>query len=96
MQGAWVQSLVREIDPTYMLQPRVHMPQLRSLPAVTKTWSNQINKYFFKKDIFKKNQKNEFIFLVYLWGPLEIITFIFKKGLYALHLIIHLIILFGI
>ena len=29
-QGARVQSLVRELDPTCMLQLRVHMPQLRS------------------------------------------------------------------
>ena len=53
MQGAQVQSLVRELDPTCMLQLRVHMPQLksqqattkgagepqlRSMPAATKTW----------------------------------------------------------
>ena len=30
MQGAWVRSLVRELDPTCMLQLRVRVPQLRS------------------------------------------------------------------
>ena len=59
MQGAQVQSLVRELDPTCMLQLRVHMPQLksqqattkgagepqlRSMPAATKTWYNQKKK----------------------------------------------------
>ena len=44
MQGAWVQSPVRELDPTCMPQLRVLMPQLRSLPAATKTQCNQINK----------------------------------------------------
>ena len=44
MQGAWVQSLVREWDPTCMPQLRVRMPQLRSPCAATKTWCNQINK----------------------------------------------------
>ena len=42
--GGWVRSLVRELDPTCMLQLRVCMPQLRSLPAATKTWFNQISK----------------------------------------------------
>ena len=42
MQGAWVQSLPRELDPTCM-------PQLRSPRAATKTWCNQINKYYKKK-----------------------------------------------
>ena len=36
MQGARVQSLVRELDPTCMPQLRVHTPQLRSPPAATK------------------------------------------------------------
>ena len=36
MQGTRVPSLVRELDPTCMLQLRVHMPQLRSPPAATK------------------------------------------------------------
>ena len=31
MQGAQVQSLIRELDPTCMLQLRVHMPQLASV-----------------------------------------------------------------
>ena len=48
MQGAWVRSLVRELDPTCMPQLTVCVPQLRSPPATTKTWCNQINKYFFK------------------------------------------------
>ena len=43
-RGPRVQSLVRELDPTCMLQLRVCMQQLRSLPAATKTRSNQINK----------------------------------------------------
>ena len=34
--GTWVQSLVREQDPTCMPQLRVHMPQLRSPSAATK------------------------------------------------------------
>ena len=38
MQGARVQSLVGELDPTCM-------PQLRSPRAATKTWRSQINKY---------------------------------------------------
>ena len=50
MQGAWVQSLVGELDPTCMLQLRVRMPQLKipqaattqaatKIPrAATKTW----------------------------------------------------------
>ena len=42
VQVAQVQSLVRELDPTCMLQLRVCMPQLRSQPA-TKTQYNQIN-----------------------------------------------------
>ena len=42
MQGAQVRSLVRELDPTCMPQLRVHMPQLRSPPAATKTQRNQI------------------------------------------------------
>ena len=45
MQGAQVWSLVRELHRTCMLQLRVHMPQLRSPPAATKTPSNRINKY---------------------------------------------------
>ena len=36
VQGAWVQSLVGELDPTFMLQLGVHMPQLRSAHAATK------------------------------------------------------------
>ena len=44
MQGAWVQSLVWELDPTGMPQLRVHMTQLRRLPATTKTQCNQPNK----------------------------------------------------
>ena len=36
MQGAQVQSMVRELDPTSMLQLRVCMPQLRSTRAATK------------------------------------------------------------
>ena len=43
MLGAWVQSVVKELDPTCMLQLRVHMPQLRSPPATTKTRHNLIN-----------------------------------------------------
>ena len=43
MQGAWVRSLVRELDPACM-------QQLSSLPAATKTWHNQINKIFLKKE----------------------------------------------
>ena len=41
MQGAWVQSLVRELDPTW-LQLRVRMPQLKILCATTKIWYSQI------------------------------------------------------
>ena len=44
MQGNWVRSLVRELYPTCMPQLRVHMLQLRSPPAATKTQCNQINK----------------------------------------------------
>ena len=44
MQGAWVRSLVRELDPTCM-------PQLRSTPAATKTQSNL--KYINKINILK-------------------------------------------
>ena len=36
MQGAQLRSLVRELDPTCMLQLRVCMPQLRSPGAATK------------------------------------------------------------
>ena len=36
MQGAWVRSLVRELDPSAMTQ---------SFQATTKTWHSQINKY---------------------------------------------------
>ena len=36
MPGAWVQSLVRELDPTCMLQLRVLMPQLGSPHVSTK------------------------------------------------------------
>ena len=50
MQGAWVRSLVRELDSTCMpqlrvcmSQLRVCMPQLRSRQATTKTWCTQIN-----------------------------------------------------
>ena len=42
--GVRVRSLVRGLDPTRMPQLRVHMPQLRSLPAATKTWCSQIKK----------------------------------------------------
>ena len=48
MQGAQVQSLVRELDATCMPQLRVHELQLRSHQAATKTWRNQINKFFKK------------------------------------------------
>ena len=66
MQGARVRSLVRELDPTCMLQLKIPhaatkrscMPQLnichaatKILHATTKTWRSQIN-YFFK--LFKK------------------------------------------
>ncbi|XP_033697021.2 serine/threonine-protein kinase pim-1-like [Tursiops truncatus] len=37
MQGAWVQSLVRELDPTRVPQLGIHVPQLRSPPVATKT-----------------------------------------------------------
>ena len=53
-QGAWVWSLVRELDPNMpqlkrscMSQPRSKIPQ-----AATKTWCSQINKQMFK--FFKK------------------------------------------
>ena len=36
MQGARVQSLVRELDPTCMLQLGAQLPQLRSQRAATK------------------------------------------------------------
>ena len=49
MEGAWVRSLVRELDPICMLQLRVHMPQLRSPHAATKTRRNQINNVKKKK-----------------------------------------------
>ena len=35
-RGAQVQSLVRELNPTCMLQLRVHVPQLRNQRAATK------------------------------------------------------------
>ena len=55
MQGARVRSLVRELDPTFMPQLRVCMPQLRSPPTATKTRCNQINKWINKiKQILKK------------------------------------------
>ena len=41
MPGAWVQSLVGELDLACMPQLSVHMPQLRSPPATAKTWCNQ-------------------------------------------------------
>ena len=54
MQGARVQSLVGEVDPTCMLQLRVRMPQLRSphattkIPrAATKTQQSQNKEIFF-------------------------------------------------
>ena len=36
LQGPQVRSLVRELDPTYMPQIRVRMPQLRSPRTATK------------------------------------------------------------
>ena len=56
MQGPQVQSLVRELDPTCMLQLRVRMPQQRSWQAATKTRSNQI-----KKEIKKKKKRMGFL-----------------------------------
>ena len=53
MQGARVQSLVRELDPTCM-------PQLRNPPAATKTWCNQIN---IKKIIIIKISQKRFNFV---------------------------------
>ena len=41
MQGAWVWSLVGELDPTCMLQLQVRMPQLKILHAATKTLHSQ-------------------------------------------------------
>ena len=42
---------------TSMPQLRVRMPQLRNLPAATKTWCNQINKYLNKNKnkLFNQN-----------------------------------------
>ena len=54
MQGAWVRSLVRELDLTCMLQLRVRMPQLRSPPATTKEPVQQIIK---KKKLKKKKKE---------------------------------------
>ena len=68
MQGAQVRSLVKELDPTFMPQLRVHMPQLRvhmpqlrSLRAATKTQCNQINK-------FKKRGKKEILSLCFAYS----------------------------
>ena len=36
-EGAWVRSLVGELDPACMPQLRVHMPQLRSPHVATKS-----------------------------------------------------------
>ena len=48
-------------SPTCMPQLRVCMPQLRSLPAATKTQCNQINNFFlnylYGQFIFTKNAK---------------------------------------
>ena len=43
---------------SHMLQLRVLMPQLRSWQAVTKTRHNQINKYFFLKNVYSKAPKD--------------------------------------
>ena len=43
--GAWVRSLVRELDPTCMPHLRVHMPQLRSpVPQLRPSATKEINK----------------------------------------------------
>ena len=42
MRGAQVQSLVRELDPTDMLQLRSLRATTKEPPAATKTWHNQI------------------------------------------------------
>ena len=57
MQGAWVRSLVRELDPT--CHAKSQMPQQRSriLCTATKTWCSQI-KYFFKKSTSKDCGEN--------------------------------------
>ena len=72
MQGAQVQSLVRELDPAYMLQlrsphaetKRSRIPQLKIphaatkiLHAATKGWRS-LNKYLKKDKKKKKKQKS--------------------------------------
>ena len=58
MQGARVQSLVREIDLTCMLQLRLR-PQLRSPQAATKepTATTKTQRKQIKKEMFKKIKK---------------------------------------
>ena len=57
--GAWVQSLVRELDPATKsfraAIKRSFMPQQRSriLGATTETWSGQRSKFFLKKNFPK-------------------------------------------
>ena len=88
MQGAWVQSLVRELDPTCMPQLRVRMPQLKSPRAATKTQCNQITKYKKKSTCSSKSprpmslQENERFLILELTPPPAIYTSMLTLGFF--------------
>ena len=60
MEGSWVQSLVREQNPTCP-QLKVHMLQLKTPHAANKTWSDHINKVFLMPSFFK------YCFSLHVW-----------------------------
>jgi len=58
MQGAQVQSLIRELDPTCCNErPHVLQQRLKILHATTKTRHSQIDKYKFRKGRKKTAEK---------------------------------------
>ena len=55
---------------SHMVQPRVHMPQLKILSATTKTWHSQINNFSFLKNELESERELK-------WVPLHMYFFLF-------------------